>query len=148
MNIKDIKKENLDLLYSSDFWDNYNSLEEYKEAYLYDFPDDFESVEDITDDMVFDRFNEDSDIAYRDLMDNYTDIDVDQKVVITGELGLWNGIHEIRPVEDITLKEAIEKCGRDADDIAIYAAKDNSYFYIEAYHHDGTNCFGLVPEKK
>lgn len=67
---------------------------------------------------------------------------IDESVKITGTLGLWNGVHEIIPVECNTISEAIDKCiGRDTNDI-IFKTDDKDY-YIDCYHHDGVNKFKI-----
>ena len=66
------------------------------------------------------------------------------KVKIDGNLGLWDGRHKIRPEEEDSWKEAIDRClGRDIEDFEIYQA-GNWTVYIDAHHHDGTNHFKLT----
>jgi len=59
--------------------------------------------------------------------------------VVTGELGLWNGIHTIVPVTFNNLYDALSKCATDAYDIVV-KYEDNAIKF-ECHHHDGVNCF-------
>ena len=59
--------------------------------------------------------------------------------VVTGELGLWNGIHTIVPVTFNNLYDALSKCSTDAYDIVV-KYEDNAIKF-ECHHHDGVNCF-------
>lgn len=62
-------------------------------------------------------------------------------VVVTGHLGLWDGKHEIRPVEKDSVGMAIDcaMCGSIEDMQINY--DDEGFLVIYAHHHDGTNCF-------
>ena len=62
-------------------------------------------------------------------------------VMITGDLGLWNGRHEISPVLCNTLRDAIWKCIDNMDDFSIeyYHGQIN----VSGFHHDGCNTFEL-----
>lgn len=61
-----------------------------------------------------------------------------QKVVVIGELGLWNGNKKIYPKEFDNVKKAVYACLEDYNEIY-----EDSYgnLHILAYHHDGTNHF-------
>lgn len=59
---------------------------------------------------------------------------------ITGKLGLWDGTHEIEPVETETVSEAVEKCLGKCDDITIEKVAPGE-LEITSYHHDGRNRF-------
>lgn len=63
----------------------------------------------------------------------------DEKVVILGTLGLWNGRHEIEPCVCSDIEKAINKCIGKADDFCI--KQEKGYIFVDAYHHDGTNNF-------
>ena len=65
------------------------------------------------------------------------------KVKIDGNLGLWDGRHKIRPEEEDSWKEAIDRCLKNMDSFEIYQA-GNWTVYIDAHHHDGTNHFKLT----
>jgi hypothetical protein len=67
------------------------------------------------------------------------------RCIITGRLGLWNGNPEIRPVVCESIAEAIEKCvsGSDTTDCNVWY--NDGKIEVEAYHHDGTNCFTIQP---
>lgn len=61
-----------------------------------------------------------------------------QEVVIQGELGLWDGKHQIRPERCANLYVAIQKCLQDYNVIA-----EDGYgnLIVCAHHHDGVNRF-------
>ena len=63
----------------------------------------------------------------------------DNKVIIFGRLGLWDGKREIEPVGNITLEKAIHKCTLSAEDCEITQEVDG--IHISSYHHDGVNTF-------
>lgn len=90
-------------------------------------------------DILFDSFDSD--------WEDWTELTeqlncINDPVKITGTLGLWNGTHEIEPVECNNMTEAINKClGRDTD--AIIFKFDGENYYIDCVHHDGTNKFKL-----
>lgn len=65
----------------------------------------------------------------------------DEKVVILGTLGLWNGTHDIIPVICDNIEIAINKCINNMDDFKI--SQENGSICVEAYHHDGTNNFTI-----
>lgn len=67
--------------------------------------------------------------------------------VISGKLGLWDGVHEIQPVECNTIREAIYKClGRDCEILSyddVYYDEQEDAVIVNAHHHDGTNKFKI-----
>lgn len=63
-------------------------------------------------------------------------------VIITGELGLWNGNFEIEAVRKESVYDAIQRCiGRDIINVEIFF--DNGEIEVNAYHHDGCNTFTI-----
>lgn len=63
-------------------------------------------------------------------------------VVITGSLGLWWGKPEIEPVVCDSVYEAVQKCiGNDAVEVKVEWS--DGVINVEAYHHDGCNCFTI-----
>ena len=60
-------------------------------------------------------------------------------VIITGELGLWNGKHEIYPMHCNTLYDAILRCSRNADSVKV--EYQDGAVRVYSYHHDGCNVF-------
>ena len=65
-------------------------------------------------------------------------------VTITGVLGLWDGKHEICPVEMDSVYDAINKCyGRDISHIKAFY--EDGVIRVLANHHDGTNDFIIKP---
>lgn len=79
------------------------------------------------------------------LIDDICDEFGDGPVVITGTLGLWDGKHNIRPVECEDIRSAIMKCigsdGQlmDEDDLTF----DGIDVHVKSHHHDGTNEFTI-----
>lgn len=65
--------------------------------------------------------------------------------VITGNLGLWDGSHEIIPVVMNGLVDTIMKCvsGRGIEDYDVFINDDEDYITVHAKHHDGTNVFEI-----
>jgi len=72
-----------------------------------------------------------------------------ERAIVTGTLGLWNGTHEINPFE-CTLGEAVGKCCNSADTIKFEIENDDDDFItVTASHHDGTNRFQIhLPDFK
>ena len=63
-------------------------------------------------------------------------------VLVTGSLGLWDGTHEIDPVVFPSVYDAVQTMlGRDIMDIE--AKFVDGRIEVEAYHHDGCNCFTI-----
>lgn len=86
-------------------------------------------------DMAYDNYDAD--------MDNIVSCKEYQlPVVITGSLGLWWGKPEIEPVVCNSVYEAIQKCiGKDTDEVRVEWC--DGVINVEAYHHDGCNCFSI-----
>ena len=74
---------------------------------------------------------------------------IEERAIVTGTLGLWDGTHEIYPCE-CTLGEAIRKCCNSADTIKFEIDNDDDDFItVTASHHDGTNHFQIqLPDFK
>lgn len=98
---------------------------------------------------ISDEFAEEENVrCYEDEFDekfgNWREYAGDGPVVITGVLGLWDGQHEIIPVEAKNLVEAVRKCLEDEN--SIYEDEEGN-FCIEAHHHDGVNHFKIMKYK-
>lgn len=65
------------------------------------------------------------------------------RCVVSGRLGLWHGRPTIEPVMCEDLEEAIRKCWGRCDDVEVVL--ENGVIYVNAMHHDGTNCFEIRP---
>lgn len=99
---------------------------------------------------VIREWDEDSQLEEGDEMEWYIDDVIDEfgggPVVITGTLGLWDGKHEIQPVECEDIRSAIYKCiGRDGellspDDLFI----NGDTVRVIVHHHDGQNVFTIT----
>jgi hypothetical protein len=57
--------------------------------------------------------------------------------VITGQLGLWTGTHNIYPTYCATLETALMKCANRMDHFRVDI--NNGVITAYCYHHDGTN---------
>lgn len=68
------------------------------------------------------------------------------EIIISGELGLWNGSPRIHNVLCDNIEDALSKCLNKMDDFVV--SYDNWGVYVRAMHHDGTNSFTLSPIKK
>lgn len=91
------------------------------------------AAEDINVYDWLDLFGEDGSVEYSNL--------VDQEVVITGTLGLWDGRHKINPVKVANIIEAVNKCvDQDIEEVDMYEDQYGN-FILNAYHHDGCNEF-------
>jgi len=66
----------------------------------------------------------------------------DTPVVILGNLGLWNGPHQVIPYECKSILEAVHKCIEDMDEVEIYEDQYGN-LKVDGYHHDGTNHFTI-----
>ena len=68
----------------------------------------------------------------------------DRTFAIEGTLGLWWGRPTIEPVVVNGIVPAIKRCfGRDINDIDAELNIKDGVIYVQAHHHDGTNCFTL-----
>ena len=68
------------------------------------------------------------------------------EIIISGELGLWNGSPRIHNVLCDNIEDALSRCLNKMDDFIV--SYDNWGIYVKAMHHDGTNSFILSPIKK
>ena len=64
-------------------------------------------------------------------------------VVITGTLGLWWGHPEIQPERKESVYDAIQRCVGGGDIHWATVMYDDGVITVEAYHHDGCNCFTI-----
>lgn len=62
-------------------------------------------------------------------------------VIITGQVGLWDGTHDVYSIRCDTILDAVKKCFSTCDDI--HVSMDNGVIKVSAYHHDGTNTFEI-----
>ena len=65
----------------------------------------------------------------------------DRPCLISGELGLWDGNHEIAPVKCRNLRKAINKCIGSCDYFEVEF--ENGVIHVAGYHHDGVNVFDI-----
>lgn len=74
----------------------------------------------------------------------YTKGIVNEPCVITGTLGLWWGRPKVLPTKCDNLIEAVKMCWGDCDDVRVTGL--DGVVYVDAMHHDGTNCFEIRPK--
>jgi hypothetical protein len=85
---------------------------------------------------------EETRIEWEDFRNNLQDSEWNNnKCMILGSLGLWDGRHTIEGVVCDSLLEAIEKCIEKMNDWDIVL--NDGHLEITTYHHDGTNCFEI-----
>lgn len=72
-------------------------------------------------------------------LEEVTKVNRIDKVCVVGDLGLWNGIHNICPKTFNSVSDAIRECCEDYNEIYV---EDNE-LKVEAIHHDGTNYFTI-----
>ena len=63
------------------------------------------------------------------------------KVMIVGTLGLWDGRHNIKAEVANNVVDAIEKCVGSSDDVEVRLI--DGHLEVIGKHHDGTNCFDI-----
>lgn len=64
-------------------------------------------------------------------------------VVVTGTLGLWWGHPEIKPERYESVGEAIHRCINGSGCHDVLVEFNDGVITVEAYHHDGCNCFTI-----
>lgn len=65
----------------------------------------------------------------------------DVPCIITGSLGLWWGRPTIQPERMESVYDAILRCVREADMATVQW--NDGVVTVDAYHHDGCNCFTI-----
>lgn len=112
--------------------------------------DDYEEfceINDITpgDDDDFEEWKrEEADRTWDDDMDNLEYIMANDRFLITGHVGAWDGRHEIRPMKATGLLNAIKRCrSNDYLDIEVKLNTETGIVEYYGHHHDGTNCFEI-----
>ena len=64
-------------------------------------------------------------------------------VVVSGTLGLWWGHPEIEPMRYESVADAIHDCMERSDNDYVIVEYNDGVITVEAYHHDGCNCFTI-----
>lgn len=118
-------------------FDNYDP-DEYREAAIENLLENcsYSDAADIPESEIYEEINFLTEIYWDDerhMMENYFDR---KTLLVCGSVGRWNGKFAAGKI--ITYDE-LWKCWADCDYISIY--DKGGHFYIEASHHDGTNCF-------
>ena len=97
---------------------------------------DYSEAADIPESEIYEEINFLTEIYWDDerhMMENYFD---GKMLLVCGNVGRWNGNFAAGKIIDYS---ELWKCWADCDYISIY--DEGGHFYIEASHHDGTNCF-------
>lgn len=64
-------------------------------------------------------------------------------VLLTGTLGLWWGKPTIKPERFKSVADAIHRCINGSDCGEVFVEYNDGVITVEAYHHDGCNCFTI-----
>ena len=113
------------------------------EAYCED--NDLEAgVGDYFEEGFFDWCAEETQANYEADMDNIKYCkEYNVPVVVTGTLGLWWGHPEIKPERYESVADAIHDCMVRSDCHDVLVKFNDGVITVEAYHHDGCNCFTI-----
>ena len=133
------------MLWSEDFYDNYESYEEAKECFgdLILENSMYESEDEITDEDILRQFNDENCREYNSVTDALLNHDKVKRplgggFLVLADLGLWDGRHKGGKVIG-SLLSVLKECSSDSDGVK-WEIKDND-LVITAPHHDGTNIF-------
>ena len=91
----------------------------------------------------YDNSEYDLELEWEDCMKTLQDIDNASECVVIGNVGTWNGNHDIYPDRVIKLTDAVRKCLKNADDAIITQMSDGT-IKVENSHHDGRNSFTII----
>lgn len=117
------------VLFSNDYYPTDDEVEEYNEEHN-------------TELSAYEIANEINQQNYDDFFDNLSFSEYNnEKCVIFGSLGLWNGTFSIEPVVTDSIEAAINKAISDSDFVEIKQIRGQ--LEVKAAHHDGTNYFTI-----
>ena len=131
-------------------WKSWELLKEEEQKVYLENSDMLDCYLDNTNEDIEDFDKEAFEEYVRDCYDDYFDADFgengnwscsplkNQKVVVVGELGLWDGKHTIVPTEFDNLYDAIQQCLEDYSELI---EEENGDLIVKAHHHDGINNF-------
>ena len=127
---KKMKKQNITL------FDNYGGydFEEEKAALIECNPDLT-----ITDEMVWDSIRDMEDEDWRNCKHELRDIFGDNKVIVSGAAGTWQGNFDAAKLFN-DIESAVTACIKDCDYIEVVQLP-NRLIKVRSSHHDGTNVF-------
>lgn len=133
-----MKKNGTITLVDTTYVPSYNDYVEYCEDN--DFKPSEEDSQDFWD-WVSENQEDEISCFYDNLVDEVSGYD--SPCLILGDLGLWDGRHEIEPVYMDNLTDAIKKCvsGRGINDMLVEVNVERGEINVNAYHHDGCNSF-------
>lgn len=98
----------------------------------------------IEDETIFDEAVFLKEVEYDFLCDDLKQYDLKHPLrlyEIKGTHGSWDGIHNIVPVIETSLFNAIQKCIGKKDDFEIL--ENRGGLIVKSYHHDGVNTFTI-----
>ena len=139
-----LKKSPKRRLIYSNFFGEFNT-EEYAREWLFEeYCNDpelagvnWESVDDIPDEMVWKELSHQDEISWEDAQYELEKFFDPGYWILQGSFGLWWGRPRGGFIFD-SFKE-MAKAWNNCDYIRLY--DENGHFYIDAAHHDGTNCY-------
>jgi hypothetical protein len=102
-------------------------------------------IEEVTEDMIWNRISTDEELWFQDELDNLNK-QLDGRVIAIVDLGLWTGRHSGYKIGTTNLNEVIMMGNYDY--IAIYS--DGYNIRKDSSHHDGTNhmLFRMIREDR
>ena len=132
-------------LWSSYFWDNYESVEEAKKVFAETIMDNstYESEEEITSDDIFREFNSVNDEDYYHFKLSILNHDKEKRkfdgaFLVVADIGLWDGRKSGGRIIP-SLSSVLREVASGVSDVK-YEIKNNDLF-ITGHHHDGTNYY-------
>lgn len=134
------------LLYSNSLWDNYKDLEEAKAEIgdLISFNKGYESIEDITDEDIYDDFYEMTNIHYDEVVDEleshfkHLKKDLTQFLIIA-DIERWDGRYAGGKIVQ-SIRNVIETVNNNEYNCFSIGIEDNT-LVLRGSHHDGNNEF-------
>lgn len=114
------------------------SYEDYKEW----CEDNGIEPEDENSDGFWEWCREETDLNWESDLENIKSCkEYDVPCIITGTLGLWWGRPTIKPERMESVYDAILRCIGEADIVTVQW--NDGVVTVDAYHHDGCNCFTI-----
>lgn len=115
-------------------FDNYNcDFEEYKQDYL-----ENNDVDSVSDNVVWDYISMIEEEDYKSALHELDLVSNGSKWIVSGKVGTWRGNFEAYKIFN-SAKEMVQAIAQNCDYIKIWL--ENNKLFVQASHHDGTNCF-------
>lgn len=97
---------------------------------------DWETLDDIPDEEVWEEMDFNSEIDWEDTQRELRNFFEGKTIIVVGKVGRWNGTFDAGKV--ISYNE-LYKCWNNCDYVEIY--DEDGHMHISSSHHDGTNHF-------